>query len=330
MNNRQWLLLLSSSFILFCLFVPASAMGADGDRPRYAIAIHGGAGGSPNKLTPEQRKTRLKALESALKVGVKILEKGGTSLDAVEQVIITLENDPLFNAGRGAVMNEKGEFELDSSIMDGRDRSCGAVAAIRTVKNPISLARLVMTETRHVLLASDGAEQFADSQKVERVKQDYFRTPARQKSFEKRKRKDSEKAVDAKGTVGCVVLDSHGNIAAGTSTGGLMFKRFGRVGDSPIVGAGTFADNATCGVSGTGIGEHFIRNAVAFDVSARMKYAKAPLQKAVKDVVHGTLKPGYGGLIAVSHRGEIAMEFNTAGMSRAAADSNGLWIIELD
>ncbi len=315
----------------FCLTLQAAiAFGADGDRPRYAIAIHGGAGGSPKQLSATQRKARLESLEKALRVGVKILDRDGTSLDAVEQVIRTLEDDPLFNAGRGAVMNEKGQFELDSSIMDGRDRSCGAVAAVRTVKNPISLARLVMTQTRHVLLASDGAEQFADSQKVPRVKQDYFRTKAKQESYEKRKRKEAEKAVDSKGTVGCVVLDSHGNIAAGTTTGGLMFKRFGRVGDSPIVGAGTFADNSTCGVSGTGIGEHFIRNAVAFDVSARMKYARQPLQEAVNHVVHKTLKPGYGGIIAVSHRGEIAMEFNTAGMARAAADSNGLWSVKLD
>ncbi len=297
---------------------------------RYAIAIHGGAGGSPKRLSEQQRTVRKATLERILKAAVAELKEGKAGLGVVERVIRKMEDDPQFNAGRGAVMNEKGQFELDASIMDGRDRSCGAVAGVGTVKNPISLARLVMTETRHVLLATHGAEEFATLMKVERADANYFRTESRQRSYESRKRKEAEKSVDAKGTVGCVVLDTHGNISAGTSTGGLMFKRFGRVGDSPIIGAGTFADNKTCGVSGTGIGEHFIRNAVGYDVSARMAYGKQSLEVAVKEVIHGTLKPGYGGLIAVSHLGEVAMDFNTEGMSRAAANSQGVWIVELD
>lgn len=310
---------------------PAEMSAQDQSKPAYAIAIHGGAGGSPKSLTDSQRQARLASLEKALDRGVEILADGGKSLDAVEAVIRILEDDPQFNAGRGAVMNERGEFELDASIMDGRDRSCGAVAGVRTVKNPITLARRVMTETRHVLLATHGADAFAKSQNLPLVEQDYFRTKARQEAYERRKRKEqAAEAVDAKGTVGCVALDKHGNLAAGTSTGGLMFKRYGRVGDSPIVGAGTYADNASCAVSGTGVGEHFIRHAVAYDISARLRYGRQSLDEAVEQVIHKTLKPGHGGVIAVGADGSIAMQFNTEGMARAAADANGKRILALD
>ena len=243
-------------------------------------------------------------------------------MDAVERVIRELEDDPIFNAGRGAVLNSEGGAELDASIMDGRTKACGAVASVRIAKNPISLARLVMTETRHVLLAAHGADRFAEEMKVDLVDNDYFRTDAQIKRW---------KAIKAKeqGTVGCVALDSHGNLAAGTSTGGLMNKKYGRVGDSPIIGAGTYADNRTCAVSCTGVGEHYIRHAIAHDVSARMEYKQQSLRAAAHAAMHKTLKPGMGGIIAVDKDGNIALDFNTAGMSRAAADANGKWIVEL-
>ena len=241
-----------------------------------------------------------------------------------------MEDDPIFNAGRGAVFNARGNFELDASIMNGQDRSCGAIAGTTITKNPISLARLVMTKTRHVLLSSKGADEFARQMKVELVPNSYFQTPVTKARWEKqnsRKGRSSNQLLPKRpsylGTVGCVALDKDGNIAAGTSTGGLSNKKFGRVGDSPIVGAGTYADNETCGVSGTGIGEKYIRNAVAFDVGARMKYKNISLQQAAREVIHQVLDKNDGGLIALDRKGNIAIEYNTRGMSSAAADSNG-------
>ena len=242
--------------------------------------------------------------------------EGGTSLDAVEQILVFIENDPKFNAGKGAVYNHDGNHELDASIMDGRTHACGAVAGVTTVKNPISLARRVMERTRHVLLAGAGAERFADETGVERVTQDYFHT-------ERRYRQWQERLKGARGTAGAVALDRHGNLAAGTSTGGLTDKRFGRIGDSPIIGAGTYADNATCAVTGTGVGEEYIRYAVALRISALMAYRGLSLQDAAEEVIMKTLKPGDGGIAGVDHSGAIALVFNTEGMFRGAADSNG-------
>jgi beta-aspartyl-peptidase (threonine type) len=312
------------------LALPAASHAQPG-KIEYAIAIHGGAGDDPAKLPPEERRAREQALRKALEMGVKILREGGESLDAVEQVIRFLEDDPHFNAGRGAVFNADGGHELDASIMDGRNKACGAVAGVRTVKNPISLARLVMTKTRHVLLAADGADRFAKEMGVEQVSQDYFSTPRQHANLEKAKREEREKskADGHMGTVGCVALDRHGNLAAGTSTGGLTNKKFGRVGDSPIIGAGTYADNATCAVSCTGQGEHFIRHAIAHDISARMAYQGQTLEGAVSAVIDKTLKPLTGGLIAVDKNGAIALDFNTAGMARAAADSTGRFDVKL-
>ena len=213
--------------------------------------------------------------------------------------------------------------------MDGRDRSCGAVAAVRTIKNPVSLARLVMTETPHVLLAAEWAEQFADEMDVTRVERSYFDTEHQFERWQKIVNAASEQEAEAAdreqkmGTVGCVALDQHGNLAAGTSTGGLTNKRYGRIGDSPIVGAGTYADNDTCAVSCTGTGEYFIRNAIAFDVSARMAYKGDSLTEAVRQILHEKLDPGIGGIIAVSRTGEVTLDFNTPGMYRGAADSEG-------
>ena len=320
---------------LLLLLVPHVAIGGEPAKPtakRYAIASHGGAGTDPANMTKAEVAAVEASLKKALAIGVEELDKGGASLDAVEKVIRFLEDDPLFNAGKGAVFNAEGKHELDASIMDGRTKACGAVASVRTVKNPISLARLVMTKTRHVLLVADGAEKFAGEMKVDRVDQQYYFT---QKAFDEwqQKRaaeKSSSKSDDAKkGTVGCAALDSHGNLAAGTSTGGLTGKKAGRVGDSPLIGAGTYADNATCAVSCTGTGEEYIRHAVAYDISARLAYKGDTLKDAVHAILTTRLKKGDGGIIAVDRLGNITMQNNTSGLARAAADSSGYQEVKL-
>lgn len=316
------------SFINATFLSSEFALGQKADsekKVKFAIVIHGGAG-APASLPEDERKAAEAALEKALKIGVAELEAGAKSLDVVEKVIRLLEDDPVFNAGKGAVYNAAGGHELDASIMDGETLACGAVAGVKTVKNPIGLARLVMTKTRHVLLTADGAEKFADKMGVDRVENSYFATEPRRLEWEQVKK--AQKSEDHKGTVGCAVLDTHGNLAAGTSTGGLTNKMFGRVGDSPIIGAGTYADNKTCAVSCTGIGEQFIRNSVARDVSARMEYAGQSLEEAIKTILEKKLRKGDGGIIAVSHDGKISMQFNTDGMFRAAADSNGRFEIK--
>jgi beta-aspartyl-peptidase (threonine type) len=306
---------------------------AEGERP-FAIAIHGGAGG--RSTDSAYIAAREKSLSAALRHGVKVLESGGTCLDAVEQVIVLLEDDPLFNAGKGAVYNHIGGHELDASIMDGRDLASGAVAGVKTIKNPIKLSRLVMTKTRHILLAGDGAEQFGKELGVDLVDNHYFDSPRARKSWQRALQREKDNAGPNNagpnnagpkylGTVGCVALDQHGNLAAGTSTGGLTNKKYGRVGDSPIIGAGTYANNSTCAVSCTGTGERFIERAVAFDVSARMAYKNLSVDDSVKEIVTTSLPPGAGGMIAVSHTGEISIRFNTPGMSRGKANSNGLF-----
>ena len=335
-------LLLSNSQLL--AQTPARHNGDAPDAPaplRYAIAIHGGAGSSPKIFTDAQNDRRRASMKQALQIGTDILKDGGSSLDAVEQVIRFLEDDSQFNAGVGAVFNAVGSHELDASIMDGENLACGAVAGVSTVKNPISLARKVMTDTPHVLLAGLGAEAFAKQLKVPLVKPEHFDTPATLKRWNQRKEKlnslrkvgQSEGSQQLElfdrvtgsyhGTVGCVALDSSGNLAAGTSTGGLSGKKFGRVGDSPIVGAGTYASNDTCAVSCTGKGEQFIRHAIAYDVSARMKYAKQTVDIATKQILTKTLNAGDGGIIAVDKAGKITMQYNTGGMACAAADSTG-------
>jgi beta-aspartyl-peptidase (threonine type) len=299
------------------------------DSPKFAIVIHGGAGSSSSD--PEWNAKRKAVLTQALETGTEMLKSGRGSLDTVEAVIRILENSSYFNAGKGAVFNSAAGHELDASIMDGRDRSCGAVGGVRTVRNPISLARKVMTETRHVLLVTDGAEKFADrfndDPQIERVANSDFSTDRQLKRLKKAqaKEKENEKRADSDkmGTVGCVALDTHGNLAAATSTGGLNNKQYGRIGDSPIVCAGTFADNQTCAVSCTGIGEDYMRNAVAYDVSARMEYRGDSVEKAVHGILFNPKREVRGGIIALDKNGNIAMEFNSAGMSRAAADSSG-------
>lgn len=280
----------------------------------FGLIIHGGAGTiTRDKMTPEKETEYITKLKKVLQTGYAILQEGGTSLDAVEASIRIMEDSPLFNAGKGAVFTGAGANELDASIMAGETGQAGAVAGVMEIKNPISAARKVMEETWHVLLAGAGADAFAKEQGLEIVPNSYFHTERRFKSLLKAK----ENEIEKHGTVGCVALDKNGNLAAGTSTGGLTNKRWGRVGDSPIVGAGTYADNSTCGVSGTGQGEYFIRGSVAYDIAAQMEYEKKSVQAAAQAVIDKlTSRGGTGGVIAMDSKGNIAMPFNTAGMYR--------------
>ncbi len=291
---------------------------ADGPRPEWVLVIHGGAGVFPRDVNEEVRRGYLEGMGAALDAGKEILAEGGSSLDAVEAALSLLEDDPRFNAGKGAVFNHDGKHELDASIMNGADHACGAVAGVTTVRHPIRLARLVMERSRHVLFAGEGAERFADAAGVERVPNEWFDTPRRMESWKRYKEQ-----VKKYGTVGCVALDRDGNLAAGTSTGGLTGKRFGRVGDSPIIGAGTWADNDSCAVSCTGTGEEFIRYGVAQRVGDMMQYGGVSLEEASAEVIGQVLSEGDGGLIAVDRFGHVAMAFSTPGMLRAVADSTG-------
>lgn len=299
-------------------------------KKEYAIAIHGGAGVISKTIPDSIRKNYEAGLKDALDTGVALLKQGKPALEVVEQVIHKLENNPLFNAGKGAVYTARGEHELDACIMDGKTLATGAVTGVKTVKSPITLARLVMTKTPHVLLMGAGAEEFANEQEIERVPNTYFDTETRKKQWERSKQNHSELDPMFKyGTVGCVVLDKQGNLAAGTSTGGMTNKKFGRVGDAPIVGAGTYANNQTVAVSGTGTGEEFIRNTVASRIAALFEYKDYTVMKASEFVVHNVLKPGDGGVICVDKFGNIAMPFNSAGMFRGAADSDGEYHIKI-
>ncbi len=289
-------------------------------KPRFAIAIHGGAGTIlKSSMTPEQDALYRTRLAEAVEVGYAILENGGTSLDAVEAVVQRLEDDSLFNAGKGAVFNSEGKVELDASIMDGNTLKAGAVAALHHVKNPIRLARTVMEQSEHVFLIGDGAEQFAKAHGIELVDDSYFFTEARWQSLQKAKAKDSLTEKEKHGTVGAVALDQHGNLAAATSTGGMTNKKFGRIGDSPIIGAGTYADNETCAISATGHGEYFIRAVVAHDIASLIRYKRLSLQAAAEEVIMKKLAKlgGTGGIVAIDRSGTIAMPFNTEGMYRA-------------
>lgn len=295
-------------------------------RVAWAIAIHGGAGVIPKTMAEDEKRQYFDALEEALGLGRDLLEQGAASLDVVERVVRHLEDVPLFNAGKGAVFTHDGGHELDAAIMDGRDLACGAVSGLATVKNPITLARLVMERSPHVFFVGPGAERFADEMGVERVDQQYFFTERRYEQWQRAREREKAAAGDdddKHGTVGAVALDVHGNLAAATSTGGLTNKRYGRVGDVPVIGAGTYADNRTAAVSCTGFGEQFIRHSVAHDVTARMAYRGLGVEEAAKEVIQGELEPGDGGLIAVAHDGSIALVFNSEGMFRGAADAGG-------
>ncbi len=287
---------------------------------KYTIVIHGGAGTISKSLPDSVKKAYIESLSHALQIGKDILANGETSLDAVEKVINYFETDPKFNAGIGAVYTSDGTHEMDAAIMDGRDLSCGAVAGVEHVPHPISLARLVMEKTPHILLAYDGAEKFAQKMGVKLVPPEYFDTPERYKQWQDYKKKLEE---GNHGTVGCVALDEYGNLAAGTSTGGMTNKMPGRIGDSPLIGDGTYANNKTCAVSCTGWGEKFIKHTIAFNVSALMEYKKLSLKQAVDELIYNQLQPNDGGLIAVDKKGNYAMPFNTSGMFRGVATSSG-------
>ncbi|MBB3060830.1 isoaspartyl peptidase/L-asparaginase family protein [Microbulbifer rhizosphaerae] len=315
--------------LCFCLSLQA-------EESPIAIVIHGGAGTiEKSKLSPKQEQAYRDKLTEAVNTGYAVLDKGGSSLDAVTAAIQVLENSPLFNAGRGAVYTYDGQHELDASIMDGRTRQAGAVAGVRRIANPISLARMVMEDSPFVMLAGEGAEDFAQARGVALVDNRSFDTEQRLQQLHKAREKlqeelqrdgDYRAAVGSlppalkMGTVGAVALDKRGDLAAGTSTGGMTAKRYGRIGDSPVIGAGTFADNRSCAVSATGHGEYFIRYGVAADICARVQYQNKSVGQAADEVINQVLLPvgGTGGVIVLDTGGDIAMVFNTKGMYRGS------------
>ena len=333
--------------------------------PKLGFMIHGGAGViKRGSLSPEKEKEYRAKLEEAVLAGYKSLQNGKSSLDAVETAIRMLEDSPLFNAGKGAVFTAEGKNELDASMMDGKNKMAGAVAGLRHVKNPITLARAVMEKSPHVMMVGDGAEKFAKEMNIELVNEKYFWTQERWDSLQQILKEEKEKQVQSPkskvqslngenhnsgehyaemmtetqklpenkfGTVGAVALDSGGNLAAGTSTGGMTNKKFGRVGDAPIIGAGTYADNNTCAVSATGWGEYFIRIGVARDIAALMEYRALPVQNAADLVIKQKLQNmgGDGGIIAMDKFGNMAISFNSEGMYRAYINANGKPVVEI-
>ena len=336
LRSLSWLLLAGGLALLL------SCQSGEPRKQQFALVIHGGAGTILKKnMSAEQEQAYREKLTEALQAGYDILAKGGSSLDAITAAIQIMEDSPLFNAGKGAVFTHDGTNELDASIMDGATRNSGAVAGVRHIKNPITLARLVMEKSVHVMMAGQGAEAFARANGVEFVDPDYFYTERRWQQLQTALEKEKKQAQipndeliphDFKfGTVGAAALDKQGNLAAGTSTGGMTNKKFGRIGDSPIIGAGTYADNATCAVSATGHGEYFIRSVVAHDIAAQMAYAGKSLQAAADDVVMHKLKEfgGSGGIIAVDKWGNIAMPFNTEGMYRGYVGEDGKIVVKI-
>lgn len=292
----------------------------------WSLAIHGGAGVmNKDKMPVSRQQEYFSHLERALNLGDSVLRNGGTAVDAVVRVVSYLEDCPLFNAGKGAVFTWDGKNELDASIMDGSNLKAGAVAGVKTIKNPIKAALAVMQNSEHVLLCMKGAAKFAQKQGLEMVPNRYFFTRERYAALKKMKKDSKGKnGRENHGTVGCVALDRYGNLCAGTSTGGMSGKRYGRIGDTPLIGAGTYADNNTCAVSCTGHGEFFIRLDIAHDVSARMEYQNLPLDQAAGNSIQKlTRMGGTGGLIAVDHTGNITMPFNTSGMFRGYIKSDG-------
>lgn len=299
---------------------------------KFGIAIHGGAGTLvKGMMTPEKEKAYKNALETALNAGYELLEKGGTAMDAVEKSVRSLEDSPLFNAGKGSVFTANGTHEMDASIMDGKSLKAGAVSLITGIKNPVSLARDVMEKSEHVFMAGDGAMEFAKANNHEIADADYFYDEFRHQQWVEIRDTESFQLDHAKkkegkfGTVGAVANDEFGNIAAATSTGGMTNKKFGRVGDSPMIGAGTYANNDTCAISCTGSGEYFIRGVVAYDVASIVEHTGRTLDDAATDVIMNRVAKlgGDGGLIAINSAGDISMPFNTEGMYRAFRKSTG-------
>ncbi|MDO6775959.1 isoaspartyl peptidase/L-asparaginase [Shewanella sp. 3_MG-2023] len=321
--------------MLSCITLLASSFGSVANDKPFAIAIHGGAGTiKASSFTPEQEQAYRAKLKEAVDTGYVVLEKGGSSLEAVTQAINVLEDSPYFNAGKGAVYTHNEQHEMDASIMDGKTMNAGAVSGVKHVKNPIDLARLVMDKSVHVMLYGEGAEEFALTQGVPLVANETFNTQHRYESLQRAKAKMEQAKLDNKdyiashnaldvefkvGTVGAVALDKSGNISAGTSTGGMTNKRYGRIGDAPVIGAGTYAENGVCAVSATGHGEYFIRYHVAGDICAKVKYQGKSIIQSADEVINQRLitAGGTGGVIAIDHRGNIATPFNTEGMYRA-------------
>jgi len=325
--------------LLITIFLFTSCLNNEKEKKdiNFGIVIHGGAGTMlKENMSDEKEKQYLIALETAIKIGYNIIKDGGSSQLAVEKTINFLENSPLFNAGKGAVLTSSGTVELDASFMDGKTLNAGAVAGVRTLKNPISAAIKVMDNSPHVFLSGEGADQFGKEQGLDIVDQKYFLTKRRINSLKNIKEKElnndkisfinSTEYLNQKyGTVGCVVLDKNGNLASGTSTGGMANKKWNRIGDVPVIGAGTYANNATCAVSSTGWGEFFIRNVVAYDISALIEYRGLSVKEAARIVIHDKVAKlgGNGGVIAIDNKGNVAMEMNTPGMYRAHINSQG-------
>jgi L-asparaginase / beta-aspartyl-peptidase len=334
-----------SLLVSVALATPANSQAPAPQPQGITLVVHGGSGTITRaSITPEVEAQYRASLERALKAGYEVLAAGGTSVDAVVATVKIFEDDPLFNAGKGAVFTNEGKNELDASIMDGKTGLAGAVAGVTTVKNPITAARAVMDKTKHVLLIGAGADKFAAAQKLDIVDPSYFFTQHRWDQLQKAKEQDriqldhdapAKKTssappaiwrTDSKfGTVGAVALDRYGNLAAGTSTGGLTNKLYGRVGDSPVIGAGTYADNATAAISCTGTGEFYMRGLVAHDIAARMKYLKLSVSEAVDQTIKSALdeKQGRGGVIALDAKGNFKFGFNTEGMYRGYIKSDG-------
>jgi len=363
MNKRSRFMISLAAVLMLAFALGLTGHSYGQKERRFKLVVHGGAGTIlKSRMTPEREAAYRAALTEALQSGHAVLKNGGSSLDAIEATIKVLEDSPLFNAGKGAVFTSEGTNELDASVMDGATLKAGAVAGVKRIKNPISLARLVMEKSPHVMMVGEGAEIFARQNGIEWIDPKYFYTEERYKQLEEAKRKEkqqtepaskpdpgksgpgkpdsakpdrktgSETTDDKKfGTVGAVALDRNGNLAAGTSTGGMTNKKFGRVGDAPIIGAGTYANNQTCAVSATGHGEYFIRSVVAHDISALMEYRGLSLKEAADLVVMNKLVKlgGEGGIIAIDKDGNIAMPFNSAGMYRGFIDAGGKVVVEI-
>lgn len=316
--------------LLGALLMPLAAQAQD--KPKWTLVIHGGAGIiEKGRVTPEQEKGIAAGLDAALDAGSKVLAGGGSSLDAVQAAVQVLEDDPHFNAGRGAVFTWDGRNELDAAIMDGRTRAAGSVAGMTTTRHPVAAARAVMEESPHVMLSGAGADQFARGQGLEQVENSWFATPERRQQLEKMKTNDKLGwfDVDLKyGTVGAVAMDAEGHVAAATSTGGLTGKRWGRIGDSPIIGAGTYADDRACAVSATGAGEFFIREGVTHEICARVRLKGESLKQAA-DTVMAEVKAlgGTGGVILAGPNGEMGWSFNTPGMYRGKVSADGKRVV---
>ena len=344
--SQRMLLCLSTLAILVPVFSQTTSK-----KQKYVLVVHGGAGTIlKSQMTPEREKAYTNALNEALEKGSAILARGGSAMDAVEAAVRTMEDNPLFNAGKGAVFTNDGRNELDASIMNGKTLEAGAVAGVTTIKNPITAARVVMEKSPHVMMVGSGAEKFATEQGLEIVDPSYFHTESRWRSLQRAKQEDSSKIEldhsdtskkallrqlenrDYKyGTVGAVAVDQQGNLAAATSTGGMTNKKFGRVGDAPIIGAGTYANNKTVAISSTGWGEYFIRLVMAKSISDMMEFGKMKLQVAANEMIMKRLPAlgGDGGLIAVDKDGNIAMPFCTEGMYRGYVKEGGKNVVEI-